>query len=60
MNKYKCIRADHGYEHLLVEGQIYSGLEIPGDFADSPYLIVYGDEGQKIATAHLSRFELLQ
>jgi hypothetical protein len=57
MNKYKCIQADHGYDHVLVEGQIYQGKEEPGHFTNWPYLVVFDDHGEQLTTAYLSRFE---
>ena len=59
MQAYRCI-ANFGYERKLVEGQIYLGTEMPGTFADSPYLVVYDGNGIELAVAHLRRFEKVQ
>lgn len=60
MGRYKCVSHHGGYERVLNVGQIYQGVEEPGIFATDPYLVVYDDEGNKIAAAHLSRFEKVE
>lgn len=45
-----------GYERLKV-GQIYDVIEEEGIFKINPYVKVYDEKGEQIATAHKSRFE---
>lgn len=56
MTRYKCIN-NIGYEHKLIDGKVYQGIEQDGIFADSPFLDVFDENKERIAVAHLSRFE---
>ena len=53
MQKYKCIFNLGGYDHILTLGKIYNGIEEEGIFKNSPYLVVYDDSGNRLASAHL-------
>lgn len=56
MQKYKVVSSRSGYEHIFRVGDIVQGIEEEGIFASDPYLVVYNEDGKRIAAAHLSRF----
>lgn len=55
--RYKNVSRRSGYDHILEAFKVYDGVEVQGIFDSDPYLIVYDENGVRLAAAHLSRFE---
>jgi len=49
-----------GYEYILEAGTIYDIEISDGTFGGAPYATAYDSEGHKIASCHLSRFEIIE